>query len=205
MQVCSEVLNDAAALVPESEFKKFTGSISQLAWNFLTTVPPLVCGQPDTTFCKECHQKEMKPIWKEEITDYKLVYYRPVLYRSYEGKVAHKGLVGNAITMPESTDLQKVQGKDDVCSEDIEPKQDHHMSSQCQLHVAGEEALRRYKLRAAAVPQNTGNAQVNSDREVLTPTTDNTDDQRDRGVQKRTCPGPTDTFFPSNDPLWIRK
>ena len=177
--------------MPESEFKTFTGSVSHLAWNFLTTVPPLVCGQPDTTFCRECHQKEMKPLWKEEITDYKLVYYRPVLYRSYEGKVASKGLVGNTCitTERESTDVQKVQGKDDVCSEDIEPKQDHHMSSQCQLHVAGE-ALRRYKVRSAAVPQNIGHAQVNTDGEVPTPMTDSTDDERDRGIQGHASPKP---------------
>ena len=200
--MCSEVLNDDTAVVSESEFRKFTGSISELAWNFLTTVPPLVCAQPDTTFCKECHQKEMKPLWKEKIPDYKLVYYRPVLYLSYEGKVAHKGLVGNVATIHESTNMQ---GKDDTHSQDVKQKQDHRTTSPCQLHVAGEEALKRHKLRAAAVPQKPENTQEQADWEVLTPTNDDKDNRRDRGIQRNSGPQPPGTFLPIRDPLWIRK
>ena len=74
---------------------QFATSASSLSWNLLTTVPPLVCAQPNTTYCRECHQKEMLPVWNDKLDEYDLVYYRPTLFLSYEGKVARKGWVGN--------------------------------------------------------------------------------------------------------------
>ena len=62
----------------------------------LETVPPLVTETiADTPFCKDWHEKELHPEWREELADYSLVYYRPILFFSYEGKVAQKGWVGN--------------------------------------------------------------------------------------------------------------
>lgn len=98
-EVCKEVLDEMTladvGAPSENEMSKFVSSACHLSWNLLTTVPPLVCAQPNTAFCKECHQKELTPLWNNEIESYELVYYRPVLFLNYDGKVAREGWVGN--------------------------------------------------------------------------------------------------------------
>jgi len=37
----------------------------------------------------------MKPTWDNDLANYDLVYYRPVLFLGQEGKVTQKGWVGN--------------------------------------------------------------------------------------------------------------
>ena len=77
--------------------KDLLDEMSQLSWKLLEMVPPLVSETIyDTPFCKEWHAKEVEPEWKEDLVDYRLVYYRPILFFSYEGKVSQKGWVGNA-------------------------------------------------------------------------------------------------------------
>lgn len=78
------------------ELKEFGEKVQQLSWKLLETVPPLVSETIiDTSFCKDWHEKELKPKWNEHLRDYSLVYYRPILFFSYDGKVAKKGWIGN--------------------------------------------------------------------------------------------------------------
>ena len=70
--------------------------MSQLSCKLLETVPPLVSETiTDTAFSKEWHAKEVEPEWNEHMKDYELIYYRPILFYSYEGKVSQRGWVGN--------------------------------------------------------------------------------------------------------------
>lgn len=93
MQVCSKLSNSIT--VPE-ELKDLLDEMAHFANKLLEMVPPLVSETIfDSPYCKEWHGKEMKPEWNENLIDYSLVYYRPILFFSYEGKVAHKGWVGN--------------------------------------------------------------------------------------------------------------
>lgn len=100
-----------------SELSQFTQKASDLSQSLLTTVPPLVCDQPETSFCKECHEKEMKPLWDDSLGSYNLEYYRPTLFFSYEGRVARKGWVGNRPKAVTSTQADghstQAKGKDD--------------------------------------------------------------------------------------------
>lgn len=83
----------------EKGLEELTEKMSQLSWQILETVPPLVSETiSDAAFCKEWHEKELSPVWNKELKDYTLVYYRPVLFFSYEGKVSQKGWVGNTVT-----------------------------------------------------------------------------------------------------------
>ena len=64
----------------------------------LSNVPPMISATiSDTPFCKEWHDKEIEPDWNKRLleSDYDLVYYRPTLFFSYEGKVTQKAWVGN--------------------------------------------------------------------------------------------------------------
>ena len=94
-QECSALLSGSDLKVPENDLKEFTTKVSQISWNLLTAIPPLVSAVPDVTFHKEWHEKEMRPIWDNDLENYELVYYRPVLFMGHEGKVAQKGWVGN--------------------------------------------------------------------------------------------------------------
>ena len=78
----------------EEELKKFTKSVAEMSWDLLTTVPPLVCTQP-SQYSRSLHQKED---WDAGRGDDSMVYFRPVLFSSYEGRVAKKGWVTNRIT-----------------------------------------------------------------------------------------------------------
>lgn len=73
----------------------FTTKSAQLSWNLLTTIPPLVSDTPHSAYFREWHEKELAPTWNKDLVNYKLVYYRPVLFMSCDGKVARKGWVGN--------------------------------------------------------------------------------------------------------------
>lgn len=81
----------------EKELEELIDKMSQFSWKMLETIPPLVSETvSDALFHKDWHEKELSPEWNEELKDYSLVYYRPVLFFSYEGKVSQKGWVGNA-------------------------------------------------------------------------------------------------------------
>lgn len=80
------------------QFQELTDKMSHLSWKMLSTVPPMVSTAiSDAPFFKEWHDKEIEPDWNESLLepDYNLVYYRPILFFSYEGKVTQKGWVGN--------------------------------------------------------------------------------------------------------------
>jgi hypothetical protein len=91
VQVCSK-LHLSGVKLPEDLLLE----MSQFSWKLLEMVPPLMCETIcDAPFCKEWHAKEMEPEWNKELVEYELVYYRPILFFSYEGKVAQKAWVGN--------------------------------------------------------------------------------------------------------------
>jgi len=84
--------------VPQVDLKQLTAKMSELSWRMLHTVPPVVSTTiTDSPFSSEWHDKEMKPLWNNSLQEphYELVYYRPILFYSYEGKVMQKGWVGN--------------------------------------------------------------------------------------------------------------
>lgn len=92
----------------EKGLEDLTEKMSQFSWKMLETIPPLVCEQiSDTLFSKDWHEKELNPEWNDELEDYRLVYYRPILFFSYEGKVCQKGWVGNT-----PVDAKETDGKD---------------------------------------------------------------------------------------------
>lgn len=99
----------------------------------LSTVPPLVSADiSDAPFSKEWHDREMEPDWNDRLLepDYDLVYYRPILFFSYNGKVTQKGWVGNkAIDYGESDEkgsaAAMVSSEDDlkdVCAQDAKAR-----------------------------------------------------------------------------------
>lgn len=82
--------------LPSIELKSLLDQMSQLACRLLETVPPLVSTAiSDVPFCKDWHEQELEPVWKQDLVDYDLVYYRPILFFDYTGKVCQKGWVGN--------------------------------------------------------------------------------------------------------------
>ena len=91
-QVHSEMMRTHHHLsAAEEELKKFTKSVAEMSWELLTTVPPLVCSQP-SKYSRSLHHKEN---WDASQGDGGMVYFRPVLFSSYEGRVAQKGWVTN--------------------------------------------------------------------------------------------------------------
>ena len=96
--------------LPPTLVESFTTKSAQLSWDLLTTIPPLLSLTPPSSYFKQWHEKELAPTWNKELTSYELVYYRPVLFMSCEGKVARKGWVGNqgALTV---TDTQTGEDK----------------------------------------------------------------------------------------------
>lgn len=76
--------------LPE-DLKDLMDKMSQLSWRLMETVPPLVSETiHDISFCKDWHAKEGNPEWNKDLAEYRLVYYRPILFFSYEGKVSKK-------------------------------------------------------------------------------------------------------------------
>ena len=102
-----------------------SSNVSQLSWNLLTAVPPLVSAVPDVEYRKGWHEKEMKPMWDNDLANYDLVYYRPVLFLGQVGKVTQKGWVRNQESINDNKrpipTQQKVMGKK-------KKKQDVHIS-----------------------------------------------------------------------------
>ncbi len=92
----------SAVGVPKEDLTQFTLAASQLSCQLVSTVPPLVCAQPATAFCRECHEKEMEPLWDDSLEVCDLEYYRPTLFLGYEGRVARKGWVGNKRFKPQN-------------------------------------------------------------------------------------------------------
>ena len=76
----------------ETELQKFTAKVAEVSWGLLTTVPPLVASQPSLV-SRRYHQTEN---WDSSRgSGQGLIYFRPVLFSSYEGRVAQKGWVTN--------------------------------------------------------------------------------------------------------------
>lgn len=117
--------------LPE-EFKDLLDEMSLFSWKLLQMVPPLVSETiPDTPFRKEWHAKEEEPEWNEDIVDYQLVYYRPILFFSYKGKVSQKGWVGNVERMD---DLEKCS---DGSGDRVKLKHGHTSYKKPRLKVQG--------------------------------------------------------------------
>ena len=76
----------------ETQLQKFTAKVAEVSWGLLTTVPPLVASQPSRV-SRRYHQTEN---WDNSHgSGQGLTYFRPVLFSSYEGRVAQKGWVTN--------------------------------------------------------------------------------------------------------------
>lgn len=71
--------------------------VVELAWKFVTLPSPIVVCQPDT-FDDHIHNK-LSAYWTpvQPPQPYKLIYVRPVVYRSYHGPLEQKGLVANLV------------------------------------------------------------------------------------------------------------
>ena len=66
-----------------------------VAWKFVSQPCPIIVCQPDK-YVMELHQQANAKHWDEEHKHSpKLIYAKPVVYRSYHGLVLKKGLVGN--------------------------------------------------------------------------------------------------------------
>ena len=73
------------------------GNIIALAWKFVTLPKPLIVCQPER-FDLRIHEPEFGH-WDKQAKEFKLVYARPVVYRSYEGVMVCKGWVANTPTV----------------------------------------------------------------------------------------------------------
>ena len=79
-----------------SSHEDYLGKVVELAWKFVTLPDPLVVCQPEG-FNHRIHSEEYGH-WDKHAKDFKLIYTRPVVYRSYEGELASKGWVANTVT-----------------------------------------------------------------------------------------------------------
>ena len=93
LQVHRELMRAQERLsAAEAELQKFTAKVAEVSWGLLTTVPPLVVSQPSHP-SRRYHQTEN---WDSSLgPEQELTYFRPVLFSSYEGRVAQKGWVTN--------------------------------------------------------------------------------------------------------------
>lgn len=126
IQVHNEILRAKESLqAAESELSKFTRKAARLSWDLLCTVPPLVCTQPQQ-YSRARHHREMAPLWNKSLRHFELVYYRPVLFLSYEGRVAQRAWVGNrepgaAECTEEELTVPRIQSSDSSWVELEEP------------------------------------------------------------------------------------
>ena len=96
LQVHDELMRAQESLSSaEAQLKKFSAAAAEMSWGLLTTVPPLVSAQPPRRISRRTHQTEN---WDDHRRDGQLTYFRPVLYSSYEGRVAQKAWVTNRAT-----------------------------------------------------------------------------------------------------------
>ena len=109
------------------QFQGLTNKMAHLSWKMLSIVPPMVSTDiSDAPFDKEWHDKEIEPDWNESLLepDYNLVYYRPILFFSYEGKVTQKGWVGNHALEENEEDMKEYKpGKVCTGKEEIKHKE----------------------------------------------------------------------------------
>ena len=70
--------------------------VVKLTWKFVTTSKPIIVCQP-MEFDSRIHNCEPECWNVKQQKPYQLFYVRPVVYRSYHGSVACKGLVGNVL------------------------------------------------------------------------------------------------------------
>ena len=70
--------------------------VAEIAWKFVTQPNPVIVCQPETSaFDNDLHRKCFGH-WEEGQADSrKLIYARPVVFRSYHGVVMSRALVGN--------------------------------------------------------------------------------------------------------------
>ena len=100
--------------MPVPDTQTFTKKAAKLSWDLLTTIPPLVSAEPRSNFYREWHEKELPPTWNKDLADYELVYYRPILFMSCEGKATRKGWVGNReISSTQSSTLSMTDSTSD--------------------------------------------------------------------------------------------
>ena len=67
--------------------------VVRLTWKFITLPSPLIICQP-ATFSEQIHEPEFG-YWDKSVRPTKLIYTRPVVYRSYQGILACKAWVAN--------------------------------------------------------------------------------------------------------------
>lgn len=67
--------------------------VVEITWKFVTQPSPIVVCLPEE-YDDELHKKDHEH-WNKSQTNPKLIYGRPVVYRSYHNIVMRKGLVGN--------------------------------------------------------------------------------------------------------------
>ena len=67
--------------------------VSKLAWQFTTSVPPLVLCRP-TQFQEDWQDREFQ-YWNKTLKQFKLKYTRPILFHNCDGGIGVKGWVGN--------------------------------------------------------------------------------------------------------------
>ena len=72
---------------------EYISTAIKLAWNMVTTQPPMVIDTPPD-FSEEVHERQYTQ-WDEKLESYNLSYMRPVLFYSCNGELALKGWVGN--------------------------------------------------------------------------------------------------------------
>lgn len=65
----------------------------QLAWRFVSQSYPIIVCLPEE-FDEKLHSVSIEH-WDEKAEFQRLIYARPVVYRSFHGNIIRKGLVGN--------------------------------------------------------------------------------------------------------------
>lgn len=116
------------------ELNDLLDEMSKFSWKLLEMVPPLVSQTiHNIPFCKDWHAKEAEPEWNEDLKGYKLMYYRPILFSSYEGKVSQKGWVGNR----GGNDLKQLCAESAVAENAENIKPDYTLYKKPRLKVRG--------------------------------------------------------------------
>ena len=70
--------------------------VAEIAWKFVTQPNPLIVVQPQM-YCGDDFQERYYKHWNDACTNYRLVYARPLVYRSYYGIVMSRALVGQEV------------------------------------------------------------------------------------------------------------
>ena len=67
--------------------------VAEIAWKFVTQPNPPIVAQPEMYYGEELQERYYGK-WNDDCEEYTLVYARPLVYRSYHGKVMSTALVG---------------------------------------------------------------------------------------------------------------